>query len=96
MNKKALKLGGEEKGKVIQKDLQELKDKCNAVEEGFSLFSKFTLKVTHVVATTLQLLANASEEDNLGKEDSNILYSFLVEDWAKVLLAGKGKKKDAT
>lgn len=87
VNSKALKLGVEEKGEVTRKDLWELKNRCNAVEEGFSLFSKFTLKVTHAAATTLQLLVDASEEDNLGKEDSKLLYGFLAEDWAR-------KKKD--
>ena len=63
------------------------------VEEGFSLFSKFTLKVTHAAATTLQLLANVLEEDSLGKEDLKLVYGFLIKDWAKVLLDGNERKK---
>ena len=73
-----------------------MKDRCNALEEGFTLFSKFTLKVTHVVATTLELLAHESEEEGLRKEDSKLLYNFLAKDWAKVLLAEKGNKQDVS
>lgn len=89
-------MGVAEDGVVTHKYLQELKDRCFTLEEGFTLFSKFTLKVTHTAATTLQLLAHELEEEGLQKEDSKLLYNFLTEDWAKVLLIGKGKKKYAS
>lgn len=93
---RALNLGVSEDGVITHKDLQKMKDKCIALEEGFTLFSKFTLKMTHVVATTLRLLDHELEEEGMGKEDSKLLYKFLAEDQAKVLLVGKGKKKDAS
>ena len=50
------------------------------LEEGFYTFSKFSLKVTHAAATTLQLLAQEKEDDDLGNEDTKILYKFIIED----------------
>lgn len=93
---RTLKLETRENEPVTRKEHKKLMDRCMAVEEGFNLFSKFTLKVTDAAATTLQLLANNSEEENLGKEHTKLLYSFLVDYWAKVLMAGNGKKKEAS
>lgn len=78
-----------EDGVVTHRDLQNLKGKCNALEEAFTLFSKFTLKVTHAAATTLQLLTHRMEEEGLEKDDTKLLYNFLIKDWDKVLLEGK-------
>ena len=47
----------------------------------------------HVVATTMQFMAQEKEEEWLGMEDTKILYKFLVEDWDRVLLVGQGKQK---
>ena len=58
------------------------------------MFSKFALKVTHAATTTLQMLAMDKDEVGLDMEDTKFLYKFLVEDWARVLLAGKGKEKE--
>lgn len=54
--------------------------------------SKFTIKVTHVVATTLHLL-NDNQEEDLTHEDSGMLFNFLAEDWANILLKEKDEKK---
>lgn len=55
------------------------------------LLTKVIVKVTHVVATTLHLLKD--QEGDLTKEDSRMLFDFLVEDWAKILLGGEDAKK---
>lgn len=93
---RTLKLETKENEPITCKEHKELIDRCMAMEEGFNLFSKFTLKVMHMMATTLQLLANKLEEENLGKEDTKLHYNFLTEDWVKVLVDGKGKKKEAS
>ena len=47
------------------------------------------------VDSTPQLLAQEKKEEGLSNEDLKLLYNFLVEDWAKVLLPRKRKKKVA-
>ena len=64
-----------------------------ALEEGFFTFSKFGLKVTHVVATTLQLLAQEKEDMGMDMEDHKLLFMFLANDWDRILLDAKGKGK---
>ena len=63
----------------------------HALEERMCLLTKFAVKVTHVTATTLNLLKDI--EGDLPKEDSKILFDFLVEDWENILLARKEAKK---
>lgn len=70
-----------------------MEERVKFLEEGFHS-SKFSLKVTHVAATTLQLLVQEKDEMRLDMEDTKILYKFLADDWARVLLARKGKNKD--
>ena len=70
-----------------------MEKRLHTLKEGFYTFSKFSLKVTHVIATTLQFMAKEKEEEGLGMEDTKILYKFLAKDWAMVFLAGKGKQK---
>ena len=43
--------------KVMEEQFMFLERRVKSLEEGFFTFSKFGLKVTHAVATTLQLLA---------------------------------------
>lgn len=69
-----------------------LRERIHASKERVRLLSKFTIKVTHVVATTLHLLKDNQEED-LTHEDSRMLFNFLVEDWANILLKEKDEKK---
>ena len=69
-----------EKVVVTLKYIQALKDWYNALEEGFTFFTKFSLKVTHVTATILQLLAHEKEDEGLGNEDSKLLFKFLAKD----------------
>ena len=53
-----------------------LEKRVKSLEEGFLTFSKFGLKVTHDVATTLQLLAQEKEEAGLDMEDHKLLFKF--------------------
>ena len=69
------------------------KKRVKILEEGF-YSSKFSLKITHVAATTLQLLAQEKDDTWMNMEENKLLYKFLVEDWAHVLIAGKGKEKE--
>ena len=55
------------------------------------LLTKFTIKVTHAAATTLNLLKET--EGDLPKEDSKMLFDFLAKDWANILLGRKEAKK---
>ena len=41
---------------ALKMEVKELREKTMVLEERFGLLSKFTIKVTHVVATTLHLL----------------------------------------
>ena len=85
------------KPKEVTKEVEEhymiLEKRVKALEEGFSTFSKFGLKVTHVAATTLQLLTQEKEEASLDMEDHKLLFKFLADDWAQILLNAKGKGK---
>ena len=40
------------------------------------------------------MLAMDKEEAGLDKEDTKFLCKFIAEDWARVLLVGKGKEKE--
>ena len=93
---RTLNLETKENKPIAYKEQKDLMDSYMEVEKGFNLFSMFIIKVTHVVATSIQLLANNLEEENLGKEDRKLLYNFLTNDWDKVLMARKGKKKEAS
>lgn len=55
------------------------------------LLTKLIVKVTHAKTTTLCLLREA--KGDLPREDSKLLYDFLVEDWVNVLLGKKEFKK---
>ena len=81
---------------VIEQHYGNLEKRIKALEEGFLTFSKFGLKVTHAAATTLQLLAQEKEEEGLDMEDHKLLFKFLADDWAQILLhaRGKGKKEN--
>ena len=57
-----------------------MEKRLKILEDGFYSFSKFSLKVTHVAATTLQLLAQEKDGEGLDMEDTKILYKFLAED----------------
>ena len=46
-----------EETEEVEEHYMNLEKRVKALEEGFFTFSKFGLKGTHVVATTLQLLA---------------------------------------
>jgi cell division protein ZapA (FtsZ GTPase activity inhibitor) len=70
-----------------------LDKRVKTLEEGFFTFSKFSLKVTHAIATTLQLLAQEKEETRMDMEDHKFLFKFLADDWALVMLAAKGKER---
>ena len=61
------------------------------LEERMCLFTKFMVKVTHATTTTLILLKDI--EGDLPKEDYKMLFDFLVEDWANILLGRKEAKK---
>lgn len=52
------KLGGklEEMLEALNLGVNELREKVQALEDRFNLLSKFTIKVSHVVATTLHVL----------------------------------------
>ena len=63
--------------------------RIHALEERMRLLTKFTVKVTHVTTTILNLLKDTKGE--LLKEDPKMLFAFLVEDWENILL---GRKKD--
>ena len=84
------KQGGRRKPK--EKNAQ-MEKRIKFLEEGF-YSSKFSWKVTHIFATTLQLLAQEKDEVGLDMEDTKFLYKFLAKDWTKVFLARKGKQKD--
>ena len=73
-----------------------LDKRVKILEEGFFTFSKFSLKVTHAAATTLQLLAQEKEDARMDMEDHKLLFKFLVDDWAQILLVAKGKEKTET
>ena len=80
---------------VVEEHYMILEKRVKALEEGFFTFSKFGLKVTHATATTLQLLAQEKEEASLDMEDHKLLFKFLADEWAQILLNAKGKgKKD--
>ena len=85
-----------EHAEVIEQHHGNLEKRVKALEEGFLTFSKFGLKVTHAAATTLQLLAQEKEEEGLDMEDHKLLFKFLTDDWAQILLhaRGKGKKEN--
>jgi hypothetical protein len=70
-----------------------LDKRVQCLEDNFYTSSRFSLKVTHAVATTLQLMAQEKAAERLDMEDSKILFKFLLEDWVKVLRDGKGKTK---
>ena len=78
---------------AVEEHYMILEKRVKALEEGFFTFSKFGLKVTHVVATTLQLLAQEKEEAGLDMEDHKLLFKFLADDWAQILLNARGKGK---
>lgn len=46
----------EETVTVMKEEVKGLKEKTSVLEERFGLLSKFTIKVNHATATTLQLL----------------------------------------
>ena len=85
-----------EHAEVIEQHHGNLEKRVKDLEEGFLTFSKFGLKVTHAAATTLQLLAQEKEEKGLDMEDHKLLFKFLTDDWAQILLhaRGKGKKEN--
>ena len=83
----------EEEENLKEKNAQ-MEKKIKFLEEGFYSFSKFSLKVTHATATTLQLLAQEKEEVGLDIQDTKFLYKFLAKDQDSVLLARKGNQKD--
>ena len=70
-----------------------LDKRVKILEEGFFSFSKFSLKVTHATTTTLQLLAQEKEDVGMDMEDHKLLFKFLADDWAWILLDAKGKEK---
>ena len=76
---------------MLQKDGNEAWERIQALEKIMCLLTKFTIKVTHVAATTLCLLKDA--EEDLSKEDSKMLFDFLVEDKVNILLGRKEAKK---
>ena len=55
------------------------------------LLTKFMVKVTHAASTTLCLLKDV--EGDLSKEDSKILFDFLVKDLVNIILGRKEAKK---
>ena len=59
-----------------------LEKRVKILEKGFFSFSKFSLKVTHATATTLQLLAREKEDVGMDMEDHKLLFKFLADDWA--------------
>ena len=78
---------------VVEEHYMILEKMVKALEEGFFTFSKFGLKVTHATTTTLQLLAKEKEDEGLDMEDHKLLFKFLADDWAQILLHAKGKRK---
>lgn len=88
-------VGDLEEIQSLKENNTQLEKRVETQEEVFYTFSKLSLKVTHVVATTLQFIAQEKEKEKEGldMEDTKILYKFLAGGWAKVLLDGKGKKK---
>ena len=82
-----------EKTEAVEEHYMNLEKRVKALEEGFLTFSKFGLKVTHAPATTLQLLAQEKEDAGLDMEDHKLLFKFLVDDWAQILLHARGKGK---
>lgn len=71
---------------------KELWERVYALEERVRILAKFTIKVTHVAATTLHLLKD-NQDGDLTNEDARMLFDFLVDNWANILLKGKDEKK---
>ena len=65
--------------------------RIHVLEERMHLLTKFIVKVTRVAATTLHLLKDM--EGDFPKEDSKMLFDFLVEDWENILLGRKEAKQ---
>ena len=82
-----------EETEAVEEHYMNLEKRVKALEEGFLTFSKFGLKVTHAAATTLQLLAQEKEDAGLDTEDHKLLFKFLADDWAQILLHARGKGK---
>ena len=82
-----------EETKVVEEHYMNLEKRVKALEEGFFTFSKFGLKVTHAVATTLQLLAQEKEDAGMDIEDHKLLFKFFADDKVQILLDAKGKGK---
>ena len=55
------------------------------------LLTKFTVKVTHATTTTLYLPKDV--DGDLSKEESKMIFDFLVEDWVNILLRRKEAMK---
>ena len=75
----------------LQNDGNEAWETIYALEERMTLLTKFTVKETYAKTTTLCLLKD--DEGDLSKEDSKIIFDFLVEDWVNILLGSKVSKK---
>ena len=57
---------------------KELRERVHALEERVRLLAKFTIKVTHMGATTLRLLKD-NQEGDLTHEDYKMLFDFLAD-----------------
>ena len=86
--------GPKEGIEVLEERYMNLERRVKALEEGFFTFSKFGLTVTHVAATTLQLLAHEKEDASMDMEDHKLLFKFLADDWAQIPLHANGKGKN--
>ena len=75
----------------LDKAGNELWERIYDLEERMCLLAKFTIKVMHVAATMLHLLKD--QEGDLTNKDSRMLFDFLAEDWANILLGRKEAKK---
>ena len=76
---------------ITKKASSEGWETIHVLEERMHLLTKFTVKVTHAAATTLNLLKDS--EGDLLKEDSKMLFDFLVKDLENILLGRKEAKK---
>lgn len=64
---------------ALKMEVKGLREKMMVLEERFGLLSKFTIKETHAIATTLHLSKDNQDED-LNQMDSKLLFGFLAED----------------
>ena len=87
-----ISMGSKRSLRRLRKVNKELWERMYSLEERMILLAKFKIKVTYVVSTTLHLLKD-NQEGDLTNEDSRMLFDFLAEDWANILLKRKDEKK---